>query len=188
MFTLNNESEAVQGLSIGDEEKASIRVYAVDGHGERSEDGVEAVVTIHGAADKPQLSFEKALTLTEASGTNVAEGTFHVIDPDAADARENLTYAVSGLKNGVSESVTEEKGGTLTFTNEYGILTLDPATGKYAFELNNNSDAVRALKPGELYEIRFGVTVTDNDDLTGSGEIIVNIKASNKAHKSSSPM
>ena len=78
-------------------------------------------------------------------------------------------------------AVTAEGGQKLTFVNEYGTLVLDPSTGRYSFELNSDSDAVRAMKPGELYEIRFDVTVRDHDDKENTGQIVVNIKGTNTA-------
>lgn len=182
VFTLNNESAAVQGLSQADNPTATVKVYAVDGHNVTSAEGVDVNVSIQGTADKPQLIIDKTLTVTEASDTaGTAEGTFYVIDPDAADSRDNLTYTITGPKDGGSETVSAENGGLLTFTNDYGTLTLDPATGKYSFALNSGNDAVRAMKPGELYEITFDVTVKDHDGLEGSGQIVVNIKGTNTA-------
>lgn len=147
-------------------------------------------VTIEGTADVPQLIIEKALAVTEASRDGgTAEGEFHIVDPDAADSRENLTYTVTGSDKDGNEladvdgnsSVTAEGGQKLTFVNEYGTLVLDPSTGRYSFELNSDSDAVRAMKPGELYEIRFDVTVRDHDDKENTGQIVVNIKGTNTA-------
>lgn len=41
-------------------------------------------------------------------------------------------------------------GQKLTFVNEYGTLVLDPSTGRYSFELNSDSDAVRAHEAGRI--------------------------------------
>lgn len=190
VFTLNNQSAAVQGLGEGDIWPVSVEVYARDEHGKLSEEGVNVKVTIEGTADVPQLIIEKALAVTEASRDGgTAEGEFHIVDPDAADSRENLTYTVTGSDKDGNEladvdgnsSVTAEGGQKLTFVNEYGTLVLDPSTGRYSFELNSDSDAVRAMKPGELYEIRFDVTVRDHDDKENTGQIVVNIKGTNTA-------
>ncbi|MGE9986098.1 VCBS domain-containing protein [Desulfovibrio sp. SGI.169] len=177
-FTLNNQSAAVQGLGANDAPTVSITVYARDEHGEPSAEGVDVTVAIQGSGDAPQLIVEKALAVAEASESNGrAEGVFHLIDADMADSRENLTYEVTDG----STAVEAKNGGALTFTNEYGTLTLNPATGGYSFALNSESEVVRGMKPGELYEIRFDVKVADHDGLTGSGQIIVNIKGSNTA-------
>ena len=177
VFTLNNESEIVQGLNGSARPTVSMPVYAVDEHGAQSAQGVTVEVAIQGTADSPQISFEKVLTLTEASQANSAQGTFHIIDPDSLDTRESLTYSVSDGEN----TVTKQDGQTLVLASDYGTLTLNPADGTYHFELNNDSDVVRALQAGELYEVRFEVTATDHDGMTDKGDIIINIKGTNTA-------
>ncbi|WP_300833062.1 VCBS domain-containing protein, partial [uncultured Bilophila sp.] len=134
-----------------------------DRHG--ATDTQEITVTIYGTNDVPELKIENAEQhLTEDGDTPSVSGTFEVIDPDS-DAGTKQTFQIEGDKNtpgeGTEGTRTTEGGTPATFTTDYGTLTLDPVTGEWKYELDNDSEAVQSLAKDETKTETFEVTVFD---------------------------
>lgn len=97
--------------------------------------------------------------------TTTFEGVAKGFDSDTVD-QGHLSYSFGTDADGQPR---------LSVTNDYGTFTIDPATGKYTFTLDNNSDTVRAMAPGELYEITQRITVTDTQGHSTSQDLTIDI-------------
>ena len=143
IYTLDND--AVHGLAQGESVTETITVVVTDRHG--ATDTKDITVTIYGTNDVPELKIENAEQhLTEDGDTPSVSGTFEVIDPDS-DAGTKQTFQIEGDKNtpgeGTEGTRTTEGGTSATFTTDYGTLTLDPVTGEWKYELDNDSASQR---------------------------------------------
>ncbi|MEI3478655.1 MAG: VCBS domain-containing protein [Bilophila sp.] len=179
IYTLDND--AVHGLAQGETVTETITVVVTDRHG--ATDTQEITVTIYGTNDVPELKIENAEQhLTEDGDAASVSGTFEVIDPDS-DAGTKQTFQIEGDKNtpgeGTEGTRTTEGGTSATFTTDYGTLTLDPVTGEWKYKLDNDSEAVQALKAGETKTETFNVTVVDEHKATSTQTITVTITGTN---------
>jgi T1SS-143 domain-containing protein len=65
--------------------------------------------------------------------------------------------------------------------NTYGTISIDPATGKWAYLLNDGSAATQGLNEGETVQQVFTATVTDEHGATDTQQITLTIHGSNDA-------
>lgn len=163
VYTLNNSDPAVQALDSRKGATETFTVTAKDEYGVTKE--VDITVNITGADDVPTLAVGEVITV-RGGDTTIFEGVAKGFDNDAVD-QGHLSYSFG----------TDDKSGQpiLSFTNEYGTFTIDQATGKYTFSLDNNSVTVRAMAPGELYEITQKITVTDTQGNSASQDLTIDI-------------
>lgn len=162
VYTLNNSDAAVQGLDSKNGGKDTFVITAKDEYGVTK--NVTVTVNVSGTDDAPTLSVGDVISVREADATTF-EGVAKGFDKDTVD-QGHLSY---------SFGTGEDGQPILSFTNDYGTFTIDPATGKYTFTLDNNSATVRAMAPGELYEITQKITVTDTQGNSASQDLTIDI-------------
>ena len=162
VYTLNNADDAVQGLDAGNGGQDRFVISAKDGHG--ATQNVTVTVHVTGADDAPVLAVGDVITVREGDTTRF-EGIAKGFDSDLVDQGHlSCSFGADGDGKPIQ-----------AFTNDYGTFTIDPATGKYTFTLDNSSDTVRAMAPGELYEITQKVSVTDTQGNTTSQYLTIDI-------------
>ena len=162
VYTLNNADAAVQGLDSKNGGKDTFVITAKDEYGVTR--NVTITVNVSGTDDAPTLMVGNVITVREGD-TTTFEGVAKGFDSDTVD-HGHLSYSFGTDADGQPR---------LSVTNDYGTFTIDPATGKYTFTLDNNSDTVRAMAPGELYEITQRITVTDTQGHSTSQDLTIDI-------------
>ncbi|MGV7006083.1 VCBS domain-containing protein [Desulfovibrio sp. QI0442] len=163
-FELYQSSAAVQKLSGNDIKNLDIPVVVVDNHGAYKSGTIN--VQIQGSYDAirvtsndahsiqawesgvarvgsdPNASFEKS---TEYDGSQATGGTFKVIQVDANT--DNLQYGFKVTFDGGIVKYIKD-----SYDTGYGKLTID-RYGKFSFELDQDTSAVKALNAGDLTKI-----------------------------------
>ena len=169
VYTVNNGSDAVQGLDSKHPGTETFTITAKDQHGASVPITLEVAVT--GKDDAPQLTVDKVLTVTEGV-EGVASGQATAYDKDIADQTLGaLKFSLTGGRDGV-----DDDGKTCqSYTNDYGTFRVYE-NGAYTFDLNNASNDVKALKAGELKETSATLVVTDLNGNETTQNITVNIK------------
>lgn len=169
VFTLNNDHASIQGLSEGELHTIRFNVQVTDKHG--AVNNKEVTINILGSNDAPALFVDKpVLNVQEATGPNVVGGQVEVHDVDG----DKLTFSFD------NPSVTEQ-GDWAYVNNIYGVFSINTKTGEYKFTLNNDSDAVIALKQGQLVETTIKIIVSDGHGGADTKDFTVNIEGSNTA-------
>ena len=180
VYTLNNADPAVQGLDADHPGKDTFYITATDEHGKTST--VEITVNVTGKNDAPVLSVDKVLTVREGDPTNSDSGQATAYDADSVDQsggalRYGLTVPTDDDGNPLHNAVLNADG---SITNDFGTFRVNQ-DGTYFFDLNNESDAVRALTSGSLTETSVTLTVTDSQGNETSLNVRVDITGTNTA-------
>ncbi|GKG92927.1 hypothetical protein CE91St38_09350 [Desulfovibrionaceae bacterium] len=180
VYTLNNADPAVQGLDTDHPGKDTFYITATDEHGKTST--VEITVNVTGENDAPVLSVDKVLTVREGDPTNSDSGQATAYDADSVDQsggalRYGLTVPTDDDGNPLHNAVLNADG---SITNDFGTFRVNQ-DGTYSFDLNNESDAVRALTSGSLTETSVTLTVTDSQGNETSLNVRVDITGTNTA-------
>ena len=180
VYTLNNADPAVQGLDTDHPGKDTFYITATDEHGKTST--VEITVNVTGENDAPVLSVDKVLTVREGDPTNSDSGQATAYDADSIDQsggalRYGLTVPTDDDGNPLHNAVLNADG---SITNDFGTFRVNQ-DGTYSFDLNNESDAVRALTSGSLTETSVTLTVTDSQGNETSLNVRVDITGTNTA-------
>lgn len=180
VYTLNNADPAVQGLDADHPGKDTFYITATDEHGKTST--VEITVNVTGENDAPVLSVDKVLTVREGDPTNSDSGQATAYDADSVDQsggalRYGLTVPTDDDGNPLHNAVLNADG---SITNDFGTFRVNQ-DGTYFFDLNNESDAVRALTSGSLTETSVTLTVTDSQGNETSLNVRVDITGTNTA-------
>ena len=180
VYTLNNADPAVQGLDADHPGKDTFYITATDEHGKTST--VEITVNVTGENDAPVLSVDKVLTVREGDPTNSDSGQATAYDADSIDQsggalRYGLTVPTDDDGNPLHNAVLNADG---SITNDFGTFRVNQ-DGTYSFDLNNESDAVRALTSGSLTETSVTLTVTDSQGNETSLNVRVDITGTNTA-------
>lgn len=180
VYTLNNADPAVQGLDADHPGKDTFYITATDEHGKTST--VEITVNVTGENDAPVLSVDKVLTVREGDPTNSDSGHATAYDADSVDQsggalRYGLTVPTDDDGNPLHNAVLNADG---SITNDFGTFRVNQ-DGTYSFDLNNESDAVRALTSGSLTETSVTLTVTDSQGNETSLNVRVDITGTNTA-------
>lgn len=180
VYTLNNADPAVQGLDADHPGKDTFYITATDEHGKTST--VEITVDVTGKNDPPVLSVDKVLTVREGDPTNSDSGKATAYDADSVDQsggalRYGLTVPTDDDGNPLHNAVLNADG---SITNDFGTFRVNQ-DGTYSFDLNNESDAVRALTSGSLTETSVTLTVTDSQGNETSLNVRVDITGTNTA-------
>ncbi|MFA0087109.1 VCBS domain-containing protein, partial [Vibrio sp. 10N.261.51.F12] len=161
VFTLDNDAPATQALKEGETIETSFTVTVTDDKGAQVTQTLP--ITIQGTNDAPTFgaSGDTSGTVTEAGDgigdDSVATGTLVATDVDADAA---LSYEV------------------VDGSTDFGELTFDD-DGKWTFTLDNESNATQALTEGEIKQLDFTVTVTDEFGATSSEVISISITGTN---------
>ena len=156
-YQLNNQLQAVQELTggPGDILEETFTIYVTDKDG--AEEKEQVVVTIAGTNDAPVLTLSKpVLTVQEGSDAAVT-GNASATDVDNGDTAR-LTYAFTDTE---AETVTEGGNTYSVVETVYGTFKINTATGEYTFTLNNESEAVKNLRPTDVQEVGAVVQVSD---------------------------
>lgn len=180
VYTLNNADPAVQGLDADHPGKDTFYITATDEHGKTST--VEITVNVTGENDAPVLSVDKVLTVREGDPTNSDSGQATAYDADSVDQsggalRYGLTVPTDDDGKPLHNAVLNADG---SITNDFGTFRVTQ-DGTYSFDLNNESDAVRALTSGSLTETSVILTVADSQGNETSLNVKVDITGTNTA-------
>ncbi|MFH0262996.1 VCBS domain-containing protein [Vibrio barjaei] len=165
-FTLDNTTTETQALKEGETKDVRFMVKVTDEFGAVSTETV--TITITGTNDVPTIDGNSvtAGAVKEAgheddgtvvSGTPSATGTIEATDVDADSV---LAFSAEGSSN-------------------YGSFAIDPATGKWTFTLDNNSDATQGLKEGQSEDVIFTVKVTDDKGAVTEQAVTITITGTN---------
>ncbi|HSG61688.1 MAG TPA: VCBS domain-containing protein, partial [Pseudomonadales bacterium] len=144
VYTLDNDSAAVQALGEGDTLTDVFTVTSADGSGSET-----VTITINGTNDTP--------TFTEGNST---------IGDDAGVVTEDATLTATG-----TVAITDTDADEAFFQPEtdkagdYGSLTIDE-NGNWTYTLDNANTDVQALNAGEQLDDSFTVTSADGTETT----------------------
>ena len=180
-LSLLDTDEARAALApYGEDVKFDFTVYfnVRDEHGSTAQTSASQKFSIHGTNDAPEIK--------DASDLGLDEGMVSVagqVSAEDTDAGHKLTYGLLsdpafGSLNGADP---ESVGMTTSLSNEFGTLKIDPATGKYTFYLDAESEAVISLPEGEKKELTFHVAVRDDKGAWDVKDITVTITGKDTA-------
>ena len=180
-LSLLDTDEARAALApYGEDVKFDFTVYfnVRDEHGSTAQTSASQKFSIHGTNDAPEIK--------DASDLGLDEGMVSVagqVSAEDADAGHKLTYGLLsdpdfGSLNGADP---ESVDMTTSLSNEFGTLKIDPATGKYTFYLDAESEAVISLPEGEKKELTFHVAVRDDKGAWDVKDITVTITGKDTA-------
>lgn len=156
-YTLNNTAAQVQALANGETHTVEYQIQVDDGQGGLTTETVSIEIT--GTNDEPVVSGQATGLVKEDTVTQTeAEGQLTVDDVDLID--------VHGWS-------VDTNSGT------YGSITIDPATGKWIYIIDNTLSATQALTEGQSVEDKFRVTVDDNKGGTDTIEIVITVVGTN---------
>lgn len=181
VYTLNNADPAVQGLDEKNPGTDTFYITATDEHGKTST--VEITVNVTGKNDAPVLSVDKVLTVREGDSERASDsGQAAAYDADSVDQtdgalRYGLEVPTDADGKPLHNAVLNADG---SITNDFGTFKVNQ-DGTYSFDLNNGSDAVRALTSGSLTETSVVLTVTDSQGNETSLNVKVDIAGTNTA-------
>lgn len=130
-------------------------------------------ITVVGTNDRPELADMGQHDLMENDLFFQVEGSAEGSDIDYG---ATLTYSITDA-NGAPPTLLP--GAVIQ--GKYGTLTLDPATGKYTYTLNNSLSTVQELKSGETVKDIFTVTVTDEHGATDNKQLVINVHGQDNA-------
>ncbi|MDR2820643.1 MAG: VCBS domain-containing protein [Desulfovibrio sp.] len=198
-FQLNDagrEALRRQGDEVEDEYiDITVTVRVTDPQGAYSEK--EITFRLSGTEDAPVLNEEKSVLIEDGAlsglvqnadgkwvpnadddNPDIVSGTLTSASVDAGHISDAGGYHLTGT--GVTVvGANSQYSGWETVTTDYGTTYLNPNTGEYTFELNQNADAINALKPGESLGISVPVFVTDDRGLEGHSTISVTVHGTN---------
>lgn len=171
-FTLDNDSDAVKGLSLGQSVDLTYTVTVTDSDG--LTDTRDVVITITGTNNAPEVKAAVAAVTeddvrTGPNGSDMvfASGQVEATDPDAG---AHLQYFIKS--NGQTDQIAR---------GSYGTLTISSATGQYLYVLNNADPAVQALGRNDSRTETFTVVVRDEHGKTTETQLTVTINGANDA-------
>ena len=192
-FVLHNNSNAVQQLGPGASVELTYNVIATNGYGGILEgEKATITITIRGTNDAPEVTSESLTLGAGDDGTVPGSLTGQVeasdVDVDNGGGSMDLDENKLNLsaKNAVDnpDKLTQEqiKAGWVQVDGKYGSLLFDPATGKYEYVLDKNTEAYQQLAEGAKgTEEVFTITATDSHGATGSGTITITVTGENDA-------
>ena len=168
-------------VPYGEDVKFDFTVYfnVRDEHGSTAQTSASQKFSIHGTNDAPEI--------TAAPGLGLDEGMVSVagqVSAEDADAGHKLTYGL--LDTDAYDRLTNQNGPqsvdmTTSLSNKFGTLTIDPATGKYTFYLDAESEAVISLPEGLEKKLTFHVAVRDDKGAWDVKDITVTITGKDTA-------
>jgi VCBS repeat-containing protein len=133
VYTLDNESDAVQSLGEGVTAEETFAVVSADGSETQF-----VTIRVQGVNDVPEVTGTTTGDVVE-DGTQVATGTVTVDDPDTGESSVQPLSDVAGT---------------------YGTFSID-ADGNWTYVLDNDDPAVQALAEGQTVTDSFTVTSFD---------------------------
>lgn len=169
-YTLDNSK--ANHLPAGKTITDTITVEVDDGNG--GTDTKDIVITITGTNDVPVIDDSTVAEGTvkeagyEVTGTPIVSGELVATDVDDGDV---LSWS---LVDGAGKDA-------LTLKGEYGSITLDPATNKWTYTLDNKADATQKLNVGDTRTETFKAYVSDGKGGVVEQEIKVTVEGTNDA-------
>ena len=181
-LSLLDTDEARAALApYGEDVKFDFTVYfnVRDEHGSTAQTSASQKFSIHGTNDAPKIK--------DASDLGLDEGMVSVagqVSAEDADAGHKLTYGL--LDTDAYDRLTNQNGPqsvdmTTSLSNKFGTLKIDPATGKYTFYLDAESEAVISLPEGLEKKLTFHVAVRDDKGAWDVKDITVTITGKDTA-------
>ncbi|WP_257243083.1 beta strand repeat-containing protein [Desulfovibrio legallii] len=172
-YLVNNTKDGkANALTEGEQGNDTFTLLVKDSNGAVTEQTF--TVRVNGVNDAPYILDAKSLSMnavTEDAATAVS-GQFAVADPEG----QAMTFSISNahdldantwVKDSYEVSGDDAHEGWTAIDTQYGTLYLNPGNGEYTFELDNNAQAVQALKDGETRTVEFGIVVDDTDTADG---------------------
>ena len=154
------DSTALNALADGENQAVSFGVLVTDEHGATAAQAIH--FNLFGANDGPTLAGIDPVAVN---------------DTDVNDAPAPFIGQLAGADVDHGAVLTYSLADGVAATNAYGALTLDAATGAYAFTVEPT--ALNTLAAGENQAVSFGVLVTDEHGATAAQAIQFNLVGAN---------
>lgn len=175
-YYLDNSSDAVQELGPDDIVHDTFWITASDGQG--GETSTRITVNVSGADDVPQFSVGDTILIKEGQ-TNEEGGDISVtrpietviIDRDDKGTEEDSGYSFAFSNDGSDPQKVETAYGTFTINED----------GSFTFTLDNDADAVKELKLGQIKDIEQTIYLKDASGQYHEQTIHVSITGTNSA-------
>lgn len=175
-YYLDNSSDAVQELGPDDIVHDTFWITASDGQG--GETSTQITVNVSGADDVPQFSVGDTILIKEGQ-TNEEGGDISVtrpietviIDRDDKGTEEDPGYSFAFSNDGSDPQKVETAYGTFTINED----------GSFTFTLDNDADAVKELKLGQIKDIEQTIYLKDASGQYHEQTIHVSITGTNSA-------
>ena len=167
-YQLNNQLPAVQQLGEGASLTDTFTIFVKDKDGETVPTTV--TVNIKGTNDDPVLSLSDPVLTIKEGTDGVVTGKALATDVDG----DTLTYSLKATGDGTVSEVNGED----VYKTDYGTFYINKTTGEYRFKLDNDSEAVKNLRPTDVVEDKVTVVVTDGHGKPVEKELTVHIKGS----------
>ena len=175
-YYLDNSSDAVQELGPDDIVHDTFWITASDGQG--GETSTRITVNVSGADDVPQFSVGDTILIKEGQ-TNEEGGDISVtrpietviIDRDDKGTEEDPGYSFAFSNDGSDPQKVETAYGTFTINED----------GSFTFTLDNDADAVKELKLGQIKDIEQTIYLKDASGQYHEQTIHVSITGTNSA-------
>ena len=175
-YYLDNSSDAVQELGPDDIVHDTFWITASDGQG--GETSTQITVNVSGADDVPQFSVGDTILIKEGQ-TNEEGGNISVtrpietviIDRDDKGTEEDPGYSFAFSNDGSDPQKMETAYGTFTINED----------GSFTFTLDNDADAVKELKLGQIKDIEQTIYLKDASGQYHEQTIHVSITGTNSA-------
>ncbi|MCL9777285.1 VCBS domain-containing protein, partial [Vibrio methylphosphonaticus] len=162
IFTLDNNSDQTQALKEGQKQDVNFSVNVTDEFGAVNTEIV--TITITGTNDVPVIEDSSVVagSVIEAGddnvpGVDIATGNIVATDVDA-DSVASFSYSGD---------------------SDFGTFVIDPVSGNWTFTLDNDADATQALKEGQVQDVTYTVSVTDDKGAITSQDVVITITGSN---------
>ena len=174
-FELDDEWGAAQHLGEGERLNLRFTATVEDGHGGTGSHIFNVIVK--GSNDMPDLSIDKPVLDVYEKGADSGSSYVDTVSGEATgsdlDHGAKLAYSFGNDENG--KPVT-------SIADQYGTMHIDRETGKYWYELNNNSEDTQALKEGQVMDPTGGkgytIRVTDEHGAWSEQHVEVQITGS----------
>ncbi|MGR6834315.1 retention module-containing protein [Aliivibrio wodanis] len=159
IYTLSNNKDSVQQLSEGEEVTDIFTVTVKDGSGASTQKDI--IITIVGDNDDPSITgATTGSTIEGTAGKDVATGDLTAVDIDHLDTHSWSVMTPEGI---------------------YGALSIDAATGKWTYQLDNSKPATIGIASGQIVQDKFVVEVDDGEGGTNQIEVIIDIAGTNSS-------
>ncbi|WP_198387105.1 retention module-containing protein [Shewanella marisflavi] len=167
-YQLNNESNTVQSLALGEQVIETFNYLLTDSDGDSVL--IPLTITITGTNDIPLITS----SIEDATGSVLEAGVMDGgNDPELGNLVTGGTLTASDVDNGAS--------WTWSFApqvNNYGTFNIDANTGEWSYTLADNA-LVDALAQGETHDETFLVTVTDEHGAFSTQLVTITVTGTN---------
>nr|WP_282166558.1 VCBS domain-containing protein [Shewanella japonica] len=157
-YILDNSNSNTDALNEGEHQTEQFTITATDNNGDK----VSAVIAIEiqGSNDLPVISGLHQASLNELGAIDSANGKLTATDPDKGD------ISVWG--------VNQTQG-------QFGQLTIDPSTGEWHYQLDNQSTQTFGLNAGDIATEHFQITATDSSGKPVTQIVTIEVHGTNES-------